>query len=1113
MIKFDIKRLLSLHTILLILGLALEIAALVVYNMTGVNEFNATLSSPVLIFAIISIVLGSVLLILRVLSIDEVKVVKLYLDLVIVINFVVGLFAFMFYVISQVNYLANVLVSIDGTKISFTFVLTVALFVLAFLLTAAAAFFYRRESKKEDVKAFNKSVFRVTFTLFLTLLAIFIPGLNVARANAAMINNALNVKTDIIVDDETAEVDPEASNYFPSQYNSLEEVKAAGEALAQQIEESGLVLLKNDNNALPLAGTAKVSLFGTGSVDFNYTPSLSGGSVNTGAYKNFKQALEAVGVSVNETLWNYYQSNKIGRSNSVDGLAKTYKINEIEWANVNTNNSASFSSFKDAAIVVFTRDSGEGFDVSSKGSDGRNGMYLGLSTQEMDLLKGLTALKTAGTFSKVVVILNSSCPIELNFLNDAAINVDSIMWIGNAGGFGLEAVSKALVGQVNPSGKLSDTYVKNALSSPAMASWVLNNNGVFAQEYNGAGDFGLNSTNKHYGVYVEGIYVGYRYYETRYEDKVLNRSGVGDYNYDNDVAYPFGHGLSYTNFEYSNFNVTPDGDNFTVSLTVKNIGTIAGREVVQIYGQKPYVSGGLEKASIELMGYKKTAELAPNASENVEISIRKEQFKSYDNVTNKTYILDAGDYYLATGRDAHDALNNILNLKGQAVGNSNYAKLAFNQAALDKTTYAANGATNRLITNQLDKYDINLYENRGTNSVTYVSRNNWASTFPAAKVSLTVNANMAKDLESHKEIVEDPNAKEVKYASGASGSLINLRGLPYNHEKWDSLLDQLTYEEQALLITNGAFGTSTLETIALPATKASDGPNFITSTATNVALPSEGIWASAFDTELMAEIGDYLAEDARINGLDTLYAPGINIHRTPFIGRSHEYFSEDPYLTGISSMNQVQAMEARGVVTTVKHFAFNDEESARNGISVWLNEQAAREIYLTPFEYTLGVNYGNAHGCMSGFNRAGTEWVGASSALQEKIAREEWGFEGYYITDMASSNGALYMTFDDGIMAGTNIYLGSGSKTALKAYKSSLTFKNKVREATHRILYVIVNHDCVMNGISQSSRVISITPWWDTLLNALIIASIAISSISLVLIIIKFPSKKTEKTE
>ena len=1113
MVKFDINRLLKIHTILLILGLALEIAVLVVYSMTGINEFNATLSSPVLVFAIISIVLGLVLLILRVLSIDEIKIVKLYLDIVIVANYVIALFAFMFYVISQVNYLANVLVSIDGTKISFTFVLTVSLFVLSFLFTASAAFFYRRESKKEDIKVFNKSIFRGTFVAFTTLLAILIPGLNVARANAAMINNALNVKTDIVIDDGSAETDPEKSNYFPSQYNSLEEVKAAGEALAQQIEESGLVLMKNDNNALPLSTNAKVSLFGTGSVDFNYTPSLSGGSVNTSLYKNFKQALEGVGVSVNETLWNYYQSNKIGRSNSVDGLAKTYKINEIEWANVNTNNSANFANYKDAAIVVFTRDSGEGFDVSSKGSDGRNGMYLGLSTQETDLLKGLTALKTNGVFSKVIVLLNSSCPIELNFLNDADINVDSIMWIGNAGGFGLEAVSKALVGQVNPSGKLSDTYVKNALSSPAMASWVQNNLGVFAQEYIDAGSFNLNSTNKYYGVYVEGIYVGYRYYETRYEDKILNKSGVGDYNYDSDVAYPFGHGLSYTNFEYSNFNAAQSEDNFTVTLTVKNTGTVAGREVVQIYGQKPYISGGLEKSSIELMGYKKTASLAPNDSENVEIIIRKEQFKSYDNLTNKTYILDAGDYYLSTGKNAHDALNNILKLKGQSVGNASFAKLVFHQDALDKTTYAKNGATNRLITNQLDKYDINLYNNRGSNSVTYVSRNNWASTFPATKVDLKVNAEMANDLASNKPIVEDPNAKEVKYGSGASGSLINLRGLPYNHENWNSLLDQLTYEEQSLLITNGAFGTSTLETISLPATKASDGPNFITSTATNVALPSEGIWASAFDTELMAKIGDYLAEDSRINEKDTLYAPGINIHRTPFIGRSHEYFSEDPYLTGISSMNQVKAMEARGVVPTVKHFAFNDEESARNGISVWLNEQAAREIYLTPFEYTIGKAYGNAHGCMSGFNRAGTEWVGASSALQEKIAREEWGFEGFYITDMASSNGALYMTFDDGIMAGTNIYLGSGSKTALKAYKSSLTFKNKVREATHRILYVIVNNDCVMNGISQSSRFVSITPWWDTLLNALIIASIAVSSISLVLIFIKFPSKKAEKVE
>ena len=944
----------------------------------------------------------------------------------------------------------------------------------------------------------NPKLLKRLFLGFGTAFAVLIPGLQVARANGKLINHHLNIQDYKEIKNEAT--DPESTNYFKSSYFSLEEVTAAGEKLAKEVEANGLVLLKNDNNALPLSMPApKVSVFGSGAVGINYTPSMSGGSVDTTKYKNFKQALEASGCSVNADLWNYYVANGGKRSNSVDGLVKTYMINETSWDSVKSANAASFSQYGDAAIVVLTRDSGEGFDVSSKGSDGRNGMYLGLSDEEINLLKGLTELKKAGIFKRVVVLLNSSCPIELNFLNDSDIDVDSIMWTGNVGGFGLDAVSEALVGKVNPSGKLSDTYVKDALSSPAMASWAMTDTGIFAQEYPSAKSFELNNTNKYYGAYVEGIYVGYRYYETRYEDFMLNKSNVGSFNYDDTVAYSFGHGLSYTTFEYSDFKMTENAKNksFDIEVKVTNTGNVAGRETVQIYGQKPYIEGGLEKASVELMGFAKTKELKKNESEMVKISVKKEQFKSYDNVINKTYILDAGDYYLTAGRSAHDAVNNILSKKGKSVGNDKLVTVAFHQNELDKTTYPKSSATGKEITNQLDSYDINNSKNKGSNSVTYVSRGNWDGTFPKGKVSLDVNAEMAKDLASHKEIVENPEAKDPTYHSGEAGKLISLRGLSYDHELWDKLLNQLTYEEQAYLITNGAFGTVSLDTIALKGSKASDGPNFLTSTKTNVALPSEGIWASTFDVDLVKSVGDYLAEDARINGIDTLYGPGINIHRTPFIGRSNEYFSEDPFLTGICGMNEIQGLENKGVVAVVKHLAFNDEDSARNGISIWLNEQAAREIYLLPFEYSVGKNYGNGHGCMSGFNRAGCDWVGASNALQNVILREEFGYEGYFITDMASSNGALYMTFDDGIMAGTNIYLGSGSKTALKAYKSSLTFKNAVREATHRILYVLVNHSCIMSGIASDTIFVPITPWWDTTLVSLIIASGVVATASL----------------
>ena len=284
------------------------------------------------------------------------------------------------------------------------------------------------------------------------------------------------------------------------------------------------------------------------------------------------------------------------------------------------------------------------------------------------------------------------------------------------------------------------------------------------------------------------------------------------------------------------------------------------------------------------------------------------------------------------------------------------------------------------------------------------------------------------------------------------------------------------------------------DSIALKETKASDGPTAVSASITAVSFPNEGIWASSFDVELIERIGDFLAEDARLNGVDTMYAPGVNIHRTPFGGRAHEYFSEDPLLTAYAAMAEVKGMQKKGVIPVLKHYAFNDEESARNGIGIWLNEQAAREIYLLPFEYAMRPSMGaGALGAMSSFNRVGALWTGASKALQLDISRNEWNFQGYFITDMASSNGALFMTFDDGVFNGTDLFLGSGSKTALKEWKSNIPFRNRVREAVHRVLYVTVNGNAVMNGVSPSSQVVLVTPWWAVALLAAIAASAVIA--------------------
>ena len=761
--------------------------------------------------------------------------------------------------------------------------------------------------------------------------------------------------------------------------------------------------------------------------------------------------------------------------------------------------------YNDAAIAVFTRLGSESNDTAMFGKDGSH--FLGLQANEKDLMSYLKAQKAAGVFKKIVVIINADQMMELDWLDD--YDVDACVLAGVPGVIGYEGVANVLAGKVSPSGHLVDTYAANSMSAPA-ATYACENMQLWGNvDYvnSKATDLSNDGINvDYYTICAEGIYVGYKYYETRYEDYVIGRDQSGEYDY-SVVAFPFGHGLSYTTFAYSDMKVTrqADSDSYVVTLTVTNTGSAAGREPVQIYLQKPYIEGDLEKASVELAGFTKTKLLQPGESETVRVTVNGEFFRTYDAVDAQTYVLDPGDYYLAAGYNAHDALNNILASQGfspestggrmTAAGNASLAAVALHLDQRDAVTYAVAAETGEPITNLFDFADINRYEHRGDNQVTYLSRADWAGTWPKKPVKLSVaTEGMMSDMASHKPLPNDPEAVSPLYNIDSGSQLIAMRGLPYDHSTWDILLDQLTYEEQALLVTNAAFGTSALDSIALKETKASDGPTAVSASITAVSFPNEGIWASSFDVELIERIGDFLAEDARLNGVDTMYAPGVNIHRTPFGGRAHEYFSEDPLLTAYAAMAEVKGMQKKGVIPVLKHYAFNDEESARNGIGIWLNEQAAREIYLLPFEYAMRPSMGaGALGAMSSFNRVGALWTGASKALQLDISRNEWDFQGYFITDMASSNGALFMTFDDGVFNGTDLFLGSGSKTALKEWKSNIPFRNRVREAVHRVLYVTVNGNAVMNGVSPSSQVVLVTPWWAMALLAAIAASAVIA--------------------
>lgn len=934
-------------------------------------------------------------------------------------------------------------------------------------------------------------LWEVLSTTFVLLFIVFYVAYTVTGTYAGVINSQLGLnkrETDI----------------------DVEELAKNLENLGVEIEGEGAVLLKNEE-ALPLQGNEKLSCFFMGSTNFNYTASGSGGA-DSSTYKTLKEALEDEGFSINQTLWDFYttgvgaetsrrEGKVYGRKETLSGGKTLFKAREIPWDRYSDAEKTSFSEYN-TAIFTVSRSSGEGKDISTTESDGHDGSYLSLTNEELSVLKEITALKKAGKVKKIIVLLNTSSQFQCDFLDNAqfceeqGIDVDACLWVGNVGKSGMGAIGKLLKGEIIPSGRLSDTYLNDNFSSPAMASWMAND-GWFSGTYTNAASLELNESQRKYAVYAEGIYVGYRYYETRYEDYVMGTGEAGDYDYKSDVAYPFGYGLSYTQFSYSDFSVTDNGnDTYTVNVTVTNDGdTYTGKEVVQVYLQKPYIQGGVEKASVELAGYAKTKPLAPHESEPVSITVEKYSFKSYDSDTAKTYILDEGDYYLTVAKNAHDAVNNILAKKGYTTQNtdgrmdkdgaSEFVDVAWHNSAYDKTTYATSIYTGEQITNQFDFADVNLYDGSGDNDVTYVSRNDWTGTFPTEKVLLSVaTEKMQKDLSSNKGITEDEDAQMPTFGAKNGLKLSDLYGKEYNDEDWDRLLDQMSFDDMANLLT-GNYLTNQIDSISKPLTVEADGPTGDTTSVTKNSFPCEGIWASSYNNELLEKIGEYFAEDVIASGHTGIYAPGVNIHRVPFGGRSAEYFSEDGFLSGVCAAYEVKGIQSKGVIAHVKHFAFNDQDTDRAGISIWLNEQEAREIMLVPFEYALNasnektaVQRGNAHAVMTAFSRIGCEWAGACPNMLFNVLHGEWNFDGFNITDMASSNGAQFMTYMDGVMLGTDQFLRNPDYLyELDNYKSSATFCSRMRDSAHRMLYSVCNYSIAMNDELSSGM-----PWWQATL-------------------------------
>lgn len=973
--------------------------------------------------------------------------------------------------------------------------------------------------------------------VFAVLLVALIIGTTIAFQYATTINVALNVSTYKIIKGDS-DTDTE---YFKSDFSSDEERTSYEEELCATVEAEGAALLKNDNEALPLAEGAKVSLFAHGSVDLMYGGTGSG-AVDTASAPTLKDALTSNGIEVNETLWDFYSSDDMMEKYSrktPDAISDTleantqYAVNEAPWSEVEEGAGDSFAEYGDAAIVVFSRSGGEGADLPSgengtdadyiSGQEG-SGNYLELSQEEMDLLAGLKALKDNGTFKSIIVLLNSSNAIELDFLNPDICGVDygidACMWIGDVGQTGINGVGQLLSGAVSPSGSIVDTFCYDNLTNPAMYNF-------YTQAYPNASDYELLTDGPDvqgmYSVYQEGIYLGYRYYETRYEDVVMGTANAGDYDYNTQVAYPFGYGLSYTDFEYSDFSAAATDDGFDITVTVTNTGdAYSGKKTVQVYFQSPYTDydkeNGIEKASVELCGFDKTEVLAPGESETVTIHVDKSELRTYDSNNAQTYILDAGDYYFTVADGAHEAVNNVLAAKGYtpdsaaAMDEEGNEDLTFrwNNAELDTTSFATSEATGAEITNLFDEADPNKSSD-APGEVTWLSRSDWEGTFPTAPAELSANETMAENLEFTQYDPEDYEDVEMPTLEADNGlALASLIGADYDDPMWDDLLDQLTFEEMVNTITLGFHNTAACPSIGKTATKDENGPQGLTAALTGgesaMCYTSEDVMAATFNVELMEDLGRCIGEDCLAMGYSGLYGPGVNMHRTAYSGRNFEYYSEDPFVSGTICAAEVQGIQSKGVYVYLKHVALNDSESSRRGVNTWLNEQTAREIYLEVAD--KAVVDGGAWCTMSGFNRWGTKWCGEYEALQTDYLRGELGMRGMSITDYSGSS--QYMDLCDALIAGTDIWDSPDATihtTNAYNYEDDAYIVTQMREAMHNILYTVVNSNA-MNGLSEADRLESVTPWWQTALYAAIGVFAVLTVVSIVMLVRAVNRKK-----
>lgn len=985
---------------------------------------------------------------------------------------------------------------------------------------------------------FKKGLWRGLSFLTATLLAVFVGVSVVLEANVSMVDAALNTVSSVMVTEDdgelwTTHVPDEEYVTIDAEGNitggNLENIRSAHEELGQRIQEEGSVLLKNDTsdgNGLPLGSGKKVTLFGIAAIHQLYVMGR-GATMQENQTVYIPEALEEAGFVVNETMLSAYET--IGRTPITRPNKSAFNPNEVSPAELEAADPDYKDSFKgqDAAIVVLYRPGAEASDfytAEQGGVDATSGARspLGLTTAERDIIKLAT-----DNFDNVIVLLNTGSAMEVDELEEND-GISSIMYIGLTGNYGARGIASILKGDANPSGGLADIYAANTMSSPAMQNY-----GLFQFAYRSEGSR-ANGTD--YLIEAEGIYTGYKYYETRYYDSVLDRfnarSSVGvfdsegnEWNYEDEVTYSFGYGLSYTDFDMEVTDVrirtTKDGHSMfaDVDVTVKNIGDVAGKTPVQVYVQAPYKEGGVEKAAIQLAAFDKTEIIEKGKSEELTITVDMQNVVSYDETANNgkgTYVLSAGDYYFAVGNGAHDALNNILTVQGYDTGDGmDYAGEAkcvaeWTYEGIDgKDDYETFGTSKAgtEVENQLELANWNNYEGV-EEKVTYLSRSDWAGTWPKSYTDLVPSEEMEYYLDGdlHDPSKANDDVSDIKWNEDNGLTLADMINSDFDDPRWEELISQMSIDECISFVSLGGRTFNSAESVGFVGgtNYTENGPFGLYSYIDGSGISEDCPWyipeqegddrfycavypnpvviASSYNLDLIYEEGELIGNDALFTPRYFLWGPGMNTHRTPYSGRNVEYYSEDPVLTGACGLELAMGLLSKGVIAAPKHLAFNDQDQNRKGIAPFMTEQRARENELRAFQIAFEASKYNEpgsveigmRGFMTSFSKLGALEVNIYKELLTNIVRDEWGFNGYVVSDMADDTDL----YEEAWIAGMTGYDGRGpSNVDSSLYANDREFQLAIREAAHRNLWVFTQSH-YMNSFNTTSHTVQLDTWW-----------------------------------